>query len=203
MRLARLGAGNTGPRYYLNSISVGLGGSNVVGPDVMLVQFFLYIFFEQHSGATNDLQPPGSTFVIDGKAGPQTAAGIRVFQDYWRRRGRPTLEGITGRVNAVVPPPVPAPPPPKVLVPTRRPSPFGGDLGGGVGIGVGSGLEVAKVDPPGKDIPRYTIVGLNDYFFREPGNNLRYGKYLYQLHTFPLIANYHGSLARELARVER
>lgn len=84
-------------RMYENLVPVGMprrgDGANTDLASNQLVQFFLRKFFQKKPG----LLPRGTTFLLDGKVGPQTIDGINRFQTLERNAGVPLF--LDSRVN--------------------------------------------------------------------------------------------------------
>ena len=72
--------------FWLNETRVGQNERHSKNSDVELVQFFLKQFFLEHPKLFIDLQKQinsnARVFLIDGKVGPQTVGGIRIFQNF-------------------------------------------------------------------------------------------------------------------------
>jgi hypothetical protein len=82
-------------RVYENLVPVGAprarDNTNRDRASNQLVQFFLRKFFGRHPELLPK-GPPGSTgFLLDGKVGPQTIAGISRFQVFAKKQGFPLI----------------------------------------------------------------------------------------------------------------
>jgi hypothetical protein len=83
-------------RIYENLVAVGAPKSgettNTDRASIQLVQFFLRKFFAKHPELRKQLPGPSGKFLLDGKVGQQTIAGIDLFQSFFRTRGFPIIE---------------------------------------------------------------------------------------------------------------
>lgn len=89
----------------LNEITVGKGGNNSKRSDVQLVQFFLRQFYKNHPELFKLLPKTKSksNFIsIDGINGPQTEAGILLFQKSRAEKGNPIkADGLVSVANSL------------------------------------------------------------------------------------------------------
>lgn len=90
----------------LNETSVGKGGYNYKRSDVQLVQFFLRQFYKNHPELFVLLPKTKSKsnfIIIDGIYGPQTEAGILLYQKSVAEKGTPVkVDGLVDVANSVI-----------------------------------------------------------------------------------------------------
>jgi hypothetical protein len=82
-------------RMYENLVPVGAvrarENTNQDRASNQLVQFFLRKFFGRHPELLPKGPPRSTGFLLDGKVGPQTIAGISRFQVFAKQRGFPLI----------------------------------------------------------------------------------------------------------------
>lgn len=103
--MARKERVDSGAVIILNETVVGVGGTSRRS-DIQLVQFFLRQFFLKQPELFRKLpksrKNASALVTIDGKFGPQTAAGIVEFQKAVRARGNPIhVDGIVNVAHSV------------------------------------------------------------------------------------------------------
>ena len=83
--------------FTMNTYSIGENQANRHKPDVQLIQFFLWKFYNANMQLFSSLPTVSRTpeIIIDGRCGPQTITGILNFQKQHQIRGCPIwVDGV-------------------------------------------------------------------------------------------------------------